>query len=202
MSQLVLVCFAVSQEAKPFQKLVRRRQDVRVVVTGMGAARAERAIRQALAELRPARVFTCGFAGALHPDLQIADVICPCETAVAGARPVQFYFADRVAVTVAEKSALRARTSADAVEMESGAIASVCRAAGIPCVTLRAVSDTAREDLPLDFNRLMTLDHELSTARLAWALIRSPQRIPALWRLGRNSGRAARRLADVLVKVI
>ena len=34
MSAPVLVCFAVPQEAKPFQRLVRNRDDVRVLITG------------------------------------------------------------------------------------------------------------------------------------------------------------------------
>ena len=202
MSQDVLICFAVPQEAKPFQKLVHGRHDVRVIVTGMGAIRAERVVRQALNESRPTRVFTCGFAGALHPDLQLADLVCEPENPVVGARAVRFLSVDRIAATVAQKSALRARSGADAVEMESAAITNVCRVAAVPCVTLRVISDTAQEDLPLDFNDLLTVDQDLDPIRLAWAIVKSPQKIPALWRLGRNSARSAKRLADALVKII
>lgn len=198
MKALVLVCFAVRQEAKPFQKIIRGRDNVRVLITGMGARHAERSVRKALEKFRPARILTCGFAGALDPDLKIGDVVCARETPVAGAKPVTFHCAARVAITVAEKARLRSETGADAVEMESAVIARVCREAGVPCVTLRAISDTAHEDLPLDFNALLTPDEELSSGKLALAILRVPQKIPALMRLGRNSAQAAQRLAEVL----
>ena len=202
MSAITLVCFAVPQEAAPFQKLVRGRAGVRVLITGMGARHAERAAREAVHELRPARVFTCGFAGALDPALVIGDVVCPRETICWGAKPVLFHCASRVAITVAEKQALRAQTGADVVEMESAVITRVCRAAGVECVTLRAISDTAHEDLPLDFNALMTADEKLSPLKLALAVLKAPQKIPALIHLGKNSARAAGRLAEVLERVV
>ncbi len=199
---MTLVCFAVPQEAKAFQELIRGRADVRVLITGMGARNAERAVREVLRDVRPTRVFSCGFAGALNPELVIGDVVCPREAAVAGAKPVLFFCAPRVAVTVAEKSALRAQTGADVVEMESAIIARVCRESSVECVTLRAISDTAHEDLPLDFNTLMTAEEELSPLKLALAVLKAPQKIPPLIRLGKNSALAAGRLAEVLDRAV
>ena len=198
----VLVCFAVSQEAGPFLKRTRGREDVRCLITGMGARNAETGLRRELKKFSPARVFTCGFAGALHLDLKIGDVVCAQDFPVADARPVQFTCPERVAITVAEKAALRIQTGADAVEMESAIIARVCREFALPCRTLRVISDTAHENLPLDFNRLMTADQNLSPAKLAWAMARAPQKIPALLRLGKNSARAADRLAEVLMAAL
>ena len=202
MSAPVLVCFAVPQEAKPFQKLVRGRDDVHVLLTGMGARNAERSIRAALEDVRPSHVFSCGFAGALDPELRIGDVITARERALPGAKPVTFTCAERIAITVAEKSALRARTSADAVEMESAVVARICRERGIECATLRAVSDTAHDDLPLDFNALMNDDEQLSYSKLALGILRRPNAIPGLMRLGKNSAFAARALAAALAKLI
>jgi adenosylhomocysteine nucleosidase len=204
----VLVCFAVPQEANPFRKIIHERSDVRVLITGMGMANAEHSVHKALQEIRPARVFTCGFAGALNPDLRVGDVVFDTSDSVlserlcrAGARPVRFCCLDRVAVTRAEKSALREAHHADAVEMESAVIQKLCGKADVPCVLLRVISDAAQEDLPLDFNALMDERQQLSFARLAMALMQSPQRIPALMRLGRNSALAAERLARVLAQV-
>lgn len=209
MSAPVLVCFAVPQEAKPFGKLIHDRSNVRVLITGMGAANAEHSVRKALQEIRPARVFTCGFAGALAPELHVGNVVFETSDGalserlhLAGARPVRFCCVDRIAVTRAEKAALRKVHDADAVEMESAVIQKLCAEADVACVLLRVISDTAEEDLPLDFNVLMNERQQLSCARLAMALMKSPQRIPALIRLGRNSAFAAERLARVLAQVI
>src|SRR5581483_6390384 len=110
----------------------------------------------------PKLVITCGFAGGLNPGLKIGDVLYETlnqkpeiqNLAAVAAKPAKFHCADRIATTVAEKKQLRERTGADVVEMESAAIHAVCEERNIPCITVRVISDTADEDLPLDFNTL------------------------------------------------
>lgn len=211
MSGPTLVCFAVPQEAKPFLKAIRNRVDVRVLVTGMGARNADRVVREIFDRFRPARVFTCGFAGALNPSLRIGDVIFDAKNTPdrigsalrkAGARPATFHCAERVAILKTEKFDLREKTGADVVEMESAIVHQLCAARKVECITVRAISDIADADLPLDFNVLMTANEQLSAARLALAVLKSPQKIPALMGLGSDSALAARRLAAALVAVL
>lgn len=211
MSGPTLVCFAVAQEAKPFRAWARGRDDIQIVLTGMGARNAERAINAGLDTFSPRLVYSCGFAGALNPSLRIADLVFDRATTppkitaqfvTAGAQPATFHCAKSVAITAAAKTQLRQDTGADAVEMESRVIQSVCAARGVDSATLRVISDTANEDLPLDFNSLMTAEETLSGSKLALAILRSPQRIPALMRLGRNSAHAARELSRALASIL
>ena len=163
---------------------------------------------------KPSLVLTCGFAGGLNPDLKPGDVVFESgkrkaesgnleeKLLAAGARPVRFFCADRVATTAAEKRKLREETGADAVEMESAAIHAVCAERGIPCATVRVISDTAGEDLPLDFNALAKADKNLDFGRLAWAIAKSPGKIGALLALRKKTKFAAEQLAAVLEKVV
>jgi hypothetical protein len=86
--------------------------------------------------------------------------------------------------------------------MESEAIRRICTGHGISSATVRVVLDTAEEDLPLDFNALMTAEQQMSYGKLTAALARSPGKIPALLRLQKQSQAAAEKLAKVLLAVL
>jgi len=197
-----LVCFAVKEEAAWLTPNSMRK----TVITGMGRRNASTRFTETLNRFNPERVITCGFAGALNPALKIADVLFDEDfdaglgerLRAAGAVPAKFYCATRVAVTAAEKAELWRATGADAIEMESAVIRTLCRERKIPSATLRVISDTANEDLPLDFNALMTSEQKISIPRLIGKLIRSPGSVPRLLQLQRDTRFAARRLAAVL----
>lgn len=206
-----LVCFALAEEARPFRKRRPRRGNVEILLLGVGPRNAERVFRARLAgRPRPTRVLTCGYAGALAPGLRVGDLVFASESdagiaarlAASGACEVRFHCCERVAVTAAEKRALRETTGAHAVEMESGVVHALCREAGIPCTTLRAISDVAGEDLPLDFNRFTRPDGGVDLPRVLLAIARSPNLVPRLLRLRRQCRAAAERLAEILETVL
>jgi adenosylhomocysteine nucleosidase len=191
---------------------------VPIFLTGIGRENAERAAREFLASHTPSLLITCGFAGGLIPELNVGDVIFEIRSsggagdqayaavrsklATAGAREGKIYCADRIATTAADKKKLQEDTGADAAEMESGAVQGVCGGLGIPCITVRVISDTADQDLPLDFNRFLTEDKTLDMSKLMMAVAKAPWKMGALMELQKNTKLAAQRLADVLVKVI
>jgi nucleoside phosphorylase len=204
----VLVCFALKEEAGAFRRLVKKQADIQILVTGIGQENARSAICPLLKNCSPRFALTCGFAGALNSQLAIGEVLFATDEAGlleklsrSGARPARFHCSSRVAVTAAEKAELRSTTGADVVEMESGVIQIICRERGIPCATVRVVSDTANEDLPLDFNQLSKPDASLDFGKLALAVAKSPGKLSSLLRLQKNCRFAAGRLAEVLAKV-
>ena len=206
-----LVCFALKEEAAPFRKIAAGNAGVSILIVGIGRANAENAVRKFLAAQSPELVLTCGFAGGLNPELKLGAVVfevssqqsaVSSQLLTAGAQPAKIFCADRIATTVAEKKKLRAETGAEVVEMESGAIQAVCRERGIPCATVRVISDTAGEDLPLDFNVLSKPDKSLDFGKLFLTIAKSPGKIGALLALQKKTSFAAQQLAAVLEKVV
>lgn len=192
---------------------------VHVVLTGIGPIRA-RAVRGVLERERPDACIAAGLAGALSADLgremivvpreivsgeaadlhaapQTADRLLVEQAEGRGARVVRtLVSADRVLVGAAEKAAWAPRAAI--VDMESRRVLEAAAALGIPAVAIRAVSDLADEDLPLDFNRVLTSDGRVKRGALAMALVQRPWRIGSLARFGRESMRAAAALGAFL----
>ncbi len=206
----VLVTFAVKEEAKPFNQAIGSRPEIRVLLTGIGPRNAEKAIRAALAQHKPDRVLTCGFAGGLRPDLAAGAIVFTAdqetgwETALlaAGARPARFHCVEQVATTVEQKRALWQATGADAVDMESQIICAACREQGIPSAIVRVILDTADAELPFDFNKYLTADQQVDVPRLTRAVLMSPGRIPALLQLQKEGKAAAEKLGRVLAGLL
>jgi adenosylhomocysteine nucleosidase len=228
---LALICFALKEEAAPFRKIaagMAASAQADILITGIGCQNAQKTTREFLAAHSPGFALTCGFAGGLNPELKLGEVVFELTNRrdefhasqteleirdswnsslremllAAGAKPAKIFCADRIATTIAEKKKLRDETGADAVEMESAAIHAVCAERGIPCATVRVISDTANEDLPLDFNALVRPDQSLDFGKLAWAAAKSPGKISALMQLQKKTRFAAERLAAVLSKIL
>src|SRR5438876_3236753 len=109
----VLFCFAVEQEAKFVSQ-----KGMEILITGIGRENAERRLHAALKREPYQLVLSCGFAGGLNPYLTTGTVVFATDEdagltpalLAAGACPVRFHCADRVAATVAEKRHLGKET--------------------------------------------------------------------------------------------
>ncbi len=243
---MLLITFAVAEEAAPFSKFARARTDLEILITGMGAANSRDTISKRLAvEPRPASVLTCGFAGALNPQLKNADLLYDSDPAFPAGLPAacnaptgegrgeaspilhslssvgrakedalttlhskfgairaRFHCSNRIATTAVEKHELWKTTTCDAVEMESAIIRNLCAAQSIPSATLRVISDTAHENLPLDFNLCLTEKMTIAPLKLAAQIALHPLAIPALIRFRKTLTAAANRLAAALAQLV
>jgi nucleoside phosphorylase len=186
---------------------------VALTIAGAGAANAVRGLR-ALIDAGPVTgVAVCGVAGGLDPALRVGEVILaseirrgsevttcplpnltPIPTGQSYLRAAPVASAEQVLVTREQKRAYAAAGAA--VDMETAAVAAEAAQLGLPWCALRAISDAASEDLPLDFNRCVTPDGDIPLARVLLELARHPGALPGLIRLGRSTSLAAGRLAE------
>jgi nucleoside phosphorylase len=197
-----LVCFAVKEEGKFFKPP----PNVRVLYTGMGRNNAFHKLDAYLAKETPSGVISSGFAGGLNPVLELGAIVydmdegSPWEKGLLAskAKLARFECANRVSCTADEKYKLWQATGMDAVEMESDTIRQVCLRKNIPSATIRVISDSAHQDLPLDFNRIMTPDNRIDFAKLTARLLLKPRLIAQLLRFQGQTVTAAQSLGGFL----
>lgn len=185
-----------------------RGPDVRVVVTGMGAASAERHAAEAIADGATAAIST-GFCGALDPGLALGDVVVPAQ--VMDAATGETFPCDRAlaigagtpagtlvtTARVVTDPAARAALDGVAVDMESAGIARACARAGVPFAAIRAVTDRAGDVLPHMDGVLDDHGHVHGLA-MARRLAAHPREITAWARLARGAGAARRGLVPAM----
>jgi adenosylhomocysteine nucleosidase len=121
----------------------------------------------------------------------------------AGAPPLRATISGRLLTsakavsTEADKALLFRQTRAEAVDMESLAIAEVARDRGLPFIAVRVIVDTASDTLPRAVTAAADNEGHLRIGRLLGALARTPGELPALIRLGQRYRAANRSLAAV-----
>ena len=97
-----------------------------------------------------------------------------------------------------EKLRLASTYSASLVDMEAAGVARLAQMRGIPFYCIKGISDGYNDQLP-DFNRFISPDGQFQLARfVVFALLR-PWHWPALIRMGENSRKAARSIAESLL---
>ena len=194
---------------------------IRVVVveSGAGRKRAARAAHAVLDAHSPKWILSCGFTGGLQPAVKVGQIVV--ADAVLGpegerlvlqtnmksdpARGLHvgpLFTGDHIVRTVAGKKQLADATGAVAVDMESLAVAQVCRERQVPCLVVRAVTDDCTTDLPAE---AMTLFGETGTVRMGavvGALWRRPGSLSDLWKLREQAAKAAESLASFLDGVL
>jgi adenosylhomocysteine nucleosidase len=188
-----------------------------VLLTGIGwSAASSASMADEIVKERPDICISTGLAGALKPEYRHGDVLVAgrvvrSDTAESLGTSVALYVAAvKIGATAVNafvtnggiignarlKQAMS--TLGDAIEMESFHVLSSVNDARIPCVVVRAISDTVEEDLPLNFAKVVDRAGHVRWAKMAGELGRHPQRIPSLIRFAGASRRAAEKLADFL----
>lgn len=203
--------------------------EVVVLITGVGAQAAARAMDLMMRMADTQQYFevciSSGLAGALCESLQVGDVVAPKELFAEmqysrpgsdriavdaelrqlalqhGAKDAHCLFTtDRVLVKASQKKSCSSR--AQSVDMESFEIVKQALAWGARGVVIRAISDSATEDLPINFNLTLSKNNDVSLAKVLLQLLKNPLALPALIRFGRQSQSSAARLVNFLERYL
>lgn len=180
--------------------------DVVATTTGIGTALATSATERLLGLGEFDRVMVVGIAGGVGPSVGIGDIVIP-EVVVDGPsgneyRPApidapvargSIVTSDDFIVDAARLAELIAR-GVIAVDMETGSVAAVCAARGIPWSTVRAISDRA-EDGDVEMVELANSDGSPNGAAIARYFAKHPGRIPYMLKVGRGAMVAAKNAA-------
>ena len=152
-------------------------------------------------------IISAGLAGALAPDLKVADIVQP-ATITDGVDGLSIPTAQGSGTLITsgavagevEKQTL-ARSQAKAVDMEAFAVADVARIHGVPFIAIKSISDTLDQSLP-PLGRFISAEGQFQTGRFVlWTALR-----PWCWltviQLGRNTATALRTLTQALENAI
>jgi adenosylhomocysteine nucleosidase len=192
------------------------------VQAGVGRTRAAEGARLLVRRFSPQILVSCGFAGGLAPQLArgtlviatalvsensslalaaVDRVLSTRLLAVAEAEgiPVQrgaIVTTPHLVADAASKSALRARSGACAVDMETAGIVEVARQADLPWVAVRAIIDGAEDSLPLACLAALRDDGYVAVGPLLRMIYHSPQLLWYCLRLARDTATARRHLSQ------
>jgi len=196
-------------------------------VAGAGGEAAGRATRLLIDGHRPRVIVSAGFGGGLDPALTRGTVVYPQRSinhrggspiavaatgqgsAAAAARnttgsatssaDLTIVSVDTVVTTAAAKQDLAAATAASLVDMETYAVATAARAAGLPCVSIRVISDDASQDLPKEIAALVQPQSGMRRLGAALAGIgRRPRAALDMWQLWEHAVVDGRMLAGAI----
>lgn len=188
---------------------------VRVALTGVGGGRAKK-VAAAVLGWRPDVCVAAGLAGSLRREFRVGQVLAARdvmelessrisgvdETLLHSAEACGAVIVDRLLTTSAmiasAEDKKRLGRMAAAVEMESFVVLTEAAAHTIPAIAIRAISDGADEDLPMNFDNVLDENGNVIAAKIAGAVMRAPHKLPALMKLGRRSRGAAVKLAELL----
>ena len=184
--------------------------DVVAVLCGIGTTRATERTRWMLEHVRPDSVIVAGVAGALGADLGIADVVVPAVVldhdsgkefvpAPLGGRPTSGSLLTSGELLDWTRLEPYARDGVTAVDMETSAVAAECEHRDVPWSVIRTISDRVSDGtVDASTAALARADGSADVPAALRFMLRRPWMVPRLMRMGRDTQRATRNLADAV----
>ena len=196
-----------------------KKHDVVLVISGAGRAGAAKATEAMIDVHRPGCVLSAGFAGGLSDALKRHDIFMADRLADTAGKQLsvdlkvdpaslsrrpgvhvgRLLTADRVIRQPDEKHSLGRQHEAMAVDMETFAVAEVCRRREVRFLAVRVINDTAGDELPPDIGHLLA--QETLAGRLGAAvgsIWRRPSSFKEMYRLRENALLSSEHLAKFI----
>jgi adenosylhomocysteine nucleosidase len=185
---------------------------VAVAIGGAGRTASRRAAEVLISGHRPRWVISAGFAAALNPEFARNDLVLPHEVidrdgeCVSIDQPpelarsfrhcrARLLTVSRVVARAADKKDLRQTYQADLADMETSAVAALCREKLVRFVSIRVISDDAATELPREVATLLPHSGVYQVGAALRAVWRRPSSIGDFWRLYEHAIDAAVQLA-------
>ncbi len=178
-----------------------------VICSGIGAAAAKAATDAAIGQFNPVLTVSLGFAGALTPELKVGKGVFSPYKVVDAATGAEFHtiaeeangtLVSAAAIAVrGEKRELALRYQALAVDMEAAAVAQAASTRDVRFLAIKAISDDGNAVL-LPFERFVSTEGEFLSSRFLAFITPRLHLWPAVWRMARDTSRAATALAKWL----
>ncbi|MDQ2867652.1 MAG: hypothetical protein M3R59_04470 [Verrucomicrobiota bacterium] len=224
---MIAVSFALPAESSAFlQRLEARRKtdsaicgrigkvEVGVCHTGVGAQRAIEQLGAFLAQTKPSLLISSGFCGGtvdglapgdlvLATGASAADLFSRAEKLLPNAHTGKIHSAQTVVDPAADRYAIGREHYAIAVDMETDAIAQLCRERAMPLLVLRAISDSPAAPFPAPPSVLFNIETQRTKfADLLAHLARNPATILRLAQFSKQVAMARTKLADALSTLV
>jgi adenosylhomocysteine nucleosidase len=200
-----------------------------LITSGMGIKRAADATRILVAEANPQSLVSFGIAGAVHPDLQIGDVVVSTRSyllengipgkprtltnlseaawkaAIEALKPNNAHLLVGTTITT-HGSQINIEETEDIplpiLEMETAGIAQVAAENGIPLASIRSISDGPSAPIPIDLAAAMDENDNIRIDRLLRMILRDPKIIFQSGRMMKNSRIAEDTAALALLAIV
>ncbi|MGA2257730.1 MAG: hypothetical protein ABSG53_23965 [Thermoguttaceae bacterium] len=198
-------------------------REIVLVESGSGGRRAAKAVHALIDAYQPRVIVSAGFAGGLDPQVRRQDLVVatsllnstsgeitldpaaliPWLDEVQNFHRGRLLTFDRVVRLREEKRQLGRQHDALAVDMESFAVAKVCRERAVDVLAIRTISDAVDDQLPPDVGKLLaqrSFAGQLGAA--VGSIFRRPTSVKDLFNLHQNALASSSRLARFLGTLI
>ena len=195
--------------------------DIRIAVVecGIGFARTRRATKALSEAHTPPWIIASGFSGALMPEMKVGDIVVADSVVDTHGQQLdvdlkmsadpdkglyvgRIITADELVRTVKQKQELAEQFGATAVDLESLAVAQVCKEEKRRFLAVRTISDDMSADLPREVLSLVGATGSIRFGAALGAIWKRPGSVKEMWQMREAAHTASQRLATFLDGVV